>query len=122
MSDKTKAALSDSDIWIEALKKLAKTEPAIFGLIKRENFLGARDSVFRVQVPQERKGFSFANLKKQEKADVISKALSEAAGRPVYFEAVLEGSQEQKADVRQSIRVLADTVGRDLLQIDDSED
>ena len=114
--------LQDNDVWMEALKKLAKTEPATFGLLKRERFLGARGTVFRVQVPQERKSFSFAKLKTQNTIDSISKVLSEAAGRPVTFEAVLEGSPEHQADVRQSIQVLADTVGRDLLQIDESED
>jgi hypothetical protein len=75
-----------------------------------------------VQIPQKNKEFSYARLRKQDAVDVIAKALSDAAGRPVGFEAVLEGSAEEKTDVRESIQVLTDTVGRDLLQIDESED
>ena len=113
---------NDMDIWKAALKKLAANEPAIYGLLKREQFVGEHNSVFRVQVAQTRKDFSFANLKKQEKVDVIAKVLTQEAGRPVGFEAVLEGTAEKKLDVRESIQLLTDTVGRDLLQIDDSED
>ena len=113
---------NDMDIWKAALKKLAANEPAIYGLLKREQFVGEHNSVFRVQVAQTRKDFSFANLKKQEKVDVIAKVLTQEAGRPVGFEAVLEDTAEKKLDVRESIQLLTDTVGRDLLQIDDSED
>ncbi|MFH1512123.1 MAG: DNA polymerase III subunit gamma/tau [Bacillota bacterium] len=115
-------AMNDAEIWKAALKKLATAEPATFGILKREHFLGVRHGVFCVQVPQERKNFSFANLKRQDRADAISKALSDVAGRPVSFEVVLEGDPERQPDVRASIQVLTDTVGRDLLQIDESED
>ncbi|MFH1879700.1 MAG: DNA polymerase III subunit gamma/tau [Bacillota bacterium] len=115
-------AKNDAEIWKAALKKLATAEPATFGILKREHFLGVRHGVFCVQVPQERKNFSFANLKRQDRADAISKALSDVAGRPVSFEVVLEGDPERQPDVRASIQVLTDTVGRDLLQIDESED
>jgi hypothetical protein len=114
--------MQDTDIWKAALKQLAVTEPATFGLLKRERFLGEQDGVFRVQVPQERKNFSYASLKRSEKIDVISLALTAAGKRPLRFEAVLEGEAVvRQTGVQENIRMLADMVGRDLLQIDDSE-
>ena len=113
---------NDADIWKTALKQLAAGEPAIFGLLKREHFLGEHGGVFRVRVAQSRVGFSYANLRKPEKVEAIVKTLTAVAGRPVGFEAILEGNDEPKADVRESIQMLAEAVGRDLLQIDDSED
>ena len=113
-----------TEIWKIALKTLAATEPATYGILKRERFIGARGNVYHVQVPQERKNFSFLHLKKQNKMDAISKALTEAAGQPLVFEPLLEGESdsEQKTDSMQSIQMLSETVGRDLLQIDESED
>lgn len=117
------SSVSSEEIWKAALKKMAATEPATFGILKRERYLGAEGTTFRVQVPQERKNFSFARLKKTETIETISKALSEAAGQPCTFEPLLEGTRpEPKADIRENIQTLADTVGRDLLQIDESED
>ncbi len=114
--------MQDTDIWKAALKQLAVTEPATFGLLKRERFLGEQDGVFRVQVPQERKNFSYASLKRPEKIDVISIALTAAGKRPLRFEAVLEGEAAvRQTGVQENIRMLADMVGRDLLQIDESE-
>ncbi len=113
---------NDADIWKAAMKQLAASQPAIYGLLKREHFLGEHGGVFRVRVAQSRKDFSYLNLRKPEKADAIASALTNVAGRPVGFEAVLEGSAETRTDVRESIQTLADAVGRDLLQIDDTED
>ncbi len=121
-ADDKQPLYSDTDIWSQALKRLASKEPAIYGLLKREHFLGEENAVFRVRVAKAREGFSYANLRKPEKTDTIAKTLTEVAGRPVGFEAVLEGTTVQKADVKQSIQMLADAVGRDLLQIDDTED
>ncbi len=121
-TDDKQPLYSDTDIWSQALKRLASKEPAIYGLLKREHFLGEENAVFRVRVAKAREGFSYANLRKPEKTDTIAKTLTEVAGRPVGFEAVLEGTTVQKADVKQSIQMLADAVGRDLLQIDDTED
>ena len=44
-----------TEIWKIALKTLAATEPATYGILKRERFIGARGNVYHVQVPQERK-------------------------------------------------------------------
>ncbi len=116
-------ALQDTEIWKAVLKQLAVSEPATFGLLKRERFLGEQDGVFRVQVPQERKNFSYASLRRQEKIDAISQALTAAGNRPLRFEAVLEGEAAVRpSGVQENIQMLADMVGRDLLQIDDSEE
>ena len=51
-----------------------------------------------------------------------SSSPNQAAGKPLTFEAVLDGDggQRREQDVREeSIRTLADTVGRELLQVED---
>jgi DNA polymerase III subunit gamma/tau len=113
---------NEKELWKSALEQLSVNEPALSNLLRRERFLGAQGGVFRVQVPQDRKNFSYARLKKQESIDVISQALSDVGKRPLRFEAVLEDIVQQRTDVRESIQMLADTVGRDLLQIDESEE
>jgi hypothetical protein len=116
-------ALQDTEIWKTVLKQLAVTEPATFGLLKRERFLGEQGGVYRVQIPQERKNISYASLRRQEKVDLISMALTAAGKRPLRFEAVLEGDAAvRQTGVQENIQMLADMVGRDLLQIDDSEE
>jgi len=111
----------DADIWKTAIKQLTDESP-VFSFLKQERFLGEHGGVFRVQISQKNKGFSYNKLRTQDTIDVISKALTEVAGRPVGFEAVLEGDAQHQANVRESIQVLTDTLGRDLLQIDESED
>ena len=116
----SESALDDQEIWKTTLKTLTVDEKPLAGMLKSERYLGVRNGVFRVQVTQKNK-VSFMKLKTQSTIDVIAKALSVAAGKPVSFEAVLEGTAAQKADINESIQTLANTVGRDLLQIDETE-
>ncbi len=114
----------EQEIWAQALVQLAKTEPSLYGLIKKERFLGAHGDVYQVGVGFERKEFSLGYLNRQEKRDLIAKALSDTAGRPLGFEAVLDGDggRGRDSDLREeNIRALADTVGRDLLQVDEGD-
>ncbi len=114
----------EQEIWSQALALLAKTEPPLFGLIKKERFIGAKGSVYQVSVGFERKEFSLAYLNRQTSRDSVGKALTEVACKPLSFEAVLDGDggQGKESDLRdENIRTLADTVGRDLLQVDEGE-
>ena len=112
----------EQEIWTQALQQIAKTEPPLFGFLKKERFVGAQGSVYQVRVAFERKDFSLMYLNRPSSRDSISRALSEVAGKPLTFEAVLDGDggQRREQDVREeSIRTLADTVGRELLQVED---
>ena len=112
----------EQEIWTQALALLLKTEAPLCGLIKKERFLGAKGDVYRVAVAFERKEFSLVYLNRQASRDSVSKALSEVAGKPLGFEAVLDGDgcMGKESDLREeNIRALADTVGRDLLQVDE---
>ncbi len=114
----------EKEIWEQALALIAKTEPPLLGLLKKERFIGAKGSVYQLQVAFERKDFTFVQLNKPTKRESVSRALSEAAGKPLTFEAVLdsEAGRKQLDDVReQNVRTLMDAVGRDLLQIDDAQ-
>lgn len=120
-----KTAVSSGDdnaVWEQALKLIAKTEPPLYGLLKKERFIGSEGNVFRVQVAFARKEFTLGRLNEPKRRDKVSQALTEAAGRTVTFEAVLEGSAEVKRenDIRdENAQTLIHTLGHDLVQIDD---
>ena len=117
------APTGEQEIWDQALILIAKTEPALFGLLKKERFLGAKGTVYQVQVAFERKDFTLGQLNRQNRKDSIARALSEVAGKPLSFEAVLEGDGgERKAQTlrEENAQTLIDTFGRDTVQIDDA--
>ena len=112
----------EQEIWEAALKLIAKTEPPLLGLLKKERFIGGADGVFRLQVAFERKDFSLVQLNKPARQETVARALSEAAGKPLRFEAVLagDGGAGKDSDLREeNVRALANAVGRDLLQVDE---
>lgn len=115
---------SEQAIWEQALQLIAKTEPPLLGLLKKERFIGARGTVYQLQVAFERKDFSFQQLNRPARRDSVSRALSEVAGKPLTFEAVLEGDGgvRKEAELREeNARTLIDAFGRDAVQIDDAE-
>jgi len=122
--EKAKAApTNEQEIWDQALQLIAKTEPPLFGLLKKERFIGAKGQVFQLQVAFERKDFSLVSLNKQTRKDSVARALSEVAGKPLLFEAVLEGDGRATRDSElrdQNARTLIESFGRDAVQIDDT--
>ena len=111
-------------IWDKALQDLAKNEPPLYGLLRKERFIGARGTVYQVLIPASKKEFSYVRLNQQARRDRIAKALSDAAGMPLTFEAVLEQNAEEKRmeSVRdEAQRTLIEAFGRDLVQIDEGE-
>ena len=120
-----KAAPKDEqDIWAQAMLLIAKTEPALLGLLRKERFIGAQGDVYRVQVAFERKDFSLRQLSKPNRIETVTRALSEVAGKPLTFEAVLEADAGARhaGDLREeNARTLIDTFGRETVQIDDTE-
>ena len=81
-------------IWDKALQDLAKNEPPLYGLLRKERFIGAKGTVYQVLIPASKKEFSYVRLNQQARRDRIAKALSDAAGMPLTFEAVLEQNAE----------------------------
>lgn len=111
-------------IWDKALQELAKSEPPLFGLLKKERFIGAKGTVYQVLIPMAKKEFSYVRLNQQARRDRISQALTEAAGTPLTFEAVLDQQSEDRRaeDARsEAQRSLIDAFGRELVQIDEGE-
>ncbi len=111
-------------IWDKAMQDLAKNEPPLYGLLKKERFIGAKGTVFRVLIPAAKKEFSYVRLNQPARRDRVSRALSEAAGRELTFEAVLEqdGEDKRMESVREEAqRSLIEAFGRDLVQIDEGE-
>ena len=111
-------------IWDKALQDLAKNEPPLYGLLRKERFIGAKGTVYQVLIPASKKEFSYVRLNQQARRDRIAKALSDAAGMPLTFEAVLEQNAEEKRmeSVRdEAQRTLIEAFGRDLVQIDEGE-
>lgn len=106
------------------MQDLAKNEPPLYGLLKKERFIGAKGTVFRVLIPAAKKEFSYVRLNQPARRDRVSRALSEAAGRELTFEAVLEqdGEDKRMESVREEAqRSLIEAFGRDLVQIDEGE-
>ena len=111
-------------IWDKALQDLAKNEPPLYGLLRKERFIGAKGTVYQVLIPASKKEFSYVRLNQQARRDRIAKALSDAAGMRLTFEAVLEQNAEEKRmeSVRdEAQRTLIEAFGRDLVQIDEGE-
>lgn len=111
-------------IWDKALQDLSKNEPPLYGLLRKERFIGAKGTVYQVLIPASKKEFSYVRLNQQARRDRIAKALSDAAGMPLTFEAVLEQNAEEKRmeSVRdEAQRTLIEAFGRDLVQIDEGE-
>lgn len=106
------------------LQDLAKNEPPLYGLLRKERFIGAKGTVYQVLIPASKKEFSYVRLNQQARRDRIAKALSDAAGTPLTFEAVLEQNAAEKRmeTVRdEAQRTLIEAFGRDLVQIDEGE-
>ena len=106
------------------MQDLAKNEPPLYGLLRKERFIGAKGTVYQVLIPASKKEFSYVRLNQQARRDRIAKALSDAAGTPLTFEAVLEQNAEEKRmeSVRdEAQRTLIEAFGRDLVQIDEGE-
>ena len=117
------APTNEQEIWDQALTLIAKTEPPLFGLLKKERFIGAKGSVYQLQVAFERKDFSLVSLNKPNRKDAVARALSEVSGTPLTFEAVLEGDGRlaRDSDLRdQNAQTLIESFGRDAVQIDES--
>ena len=111
-------------IWDKALQDLAKNEPPLYGLLRKERFIGAKGTVYQVLIPASKKEFSYVRLNQQARRDRIAKALSDAAGTPLTFEAVLEqdAAEKRMETVRDEAQsTLIEAFGRDLVQIDEGE-
>ena len=111
-------------VWERALSILAKNEPPIFGLLKNERFLGVKGTSYQVLIPFAKKDFSCVRLNQPARRERIAQALSEAAGAPVQFEAVLEQDvSEKKLDsVRdEAQQSLIEAFGRETVQIDEEK-
>jgi len=115
--------LDPADVWQKTLAALSKAEPLLFGMICRERFLGASGNVYRLLIPFVKKT-TYERISQPPRKNLLSQFLSEAAGVPLAFEAVLEGdltATKREAVRAQSESMLVETFGRDLVQIDDEE-
>ena len=52
-------------IWDKALQDLAKNEPPLYGLLRKERFIGAKGTVYQVLIPASKKEFSYVRLNQQ---------------------------------------------------------
>ena len=114
----------EQGIWKAALDTLKKTDPSLFGLLVKERFLGEENGVYRVSIPAAKKEFSYQHLNLPKRRDRVIEALSQAAGRPVGFQAVLETDAAERTMEKQreeAQRSLIDAFGRDAVQIDEDE-
>jgi len=118
-----KSELDPADVWQKTLKALSKAEPLLFGMICKERFLGASGKTYRLLIPFVKKA-TYERISQPPRKDILSQFLSDAAGTPLVFEAMLEGdltAAKREAVRTRSESMLVETFGRDLVQIDDEE-
>ena len=74
-------------------------------------------------IPAAKKEFSYVRLNQQARREKVSKALSEAAGTPLLFEAVLESDAQKRQDAARSEaqQSLINAFGREMVQIDEEQ-
>lgn len=114
----------EKEIWKKTLSQLAKTQPPLFGLLRNERFIGAKDNVYQVMIPISKKDFSYVKLSQQQRRDTVSQILSEVADRKLRFEVVLEqdaGNVKMNNVREEAQQSLIDAFGRDTVQIDEAK-
>ena len=112
------------EVWDRLLESLKKNDPSLFALLKKERFLGAKDHVYQVLIPADKKEFSYARLNQQARRERIGALLSELTGQAETFEAVLDAAKaDPKTEgIRQSAQQsLIETFGRENVQIDEGK-
>ena len=111
-------------VWKEFITLLSKNEPPLLGLLRNERFLGEEGGVYRVQVARAKKDFSYVKLNQPARKEKLNEYLSQAAGKPVKLEVVLEGEAVNTAqnDAREANeQMLFQTFGRENVQIDEGK-
>ncbi|NLO86611.1 MAG: DNA polymerase III subunit gamma/tau [Clostridiales bacterium] len=114
----------EKEIWKKTLSQLAKTQPPLFGLLRNERFIGAKDNVYQVMIPVSKKDFSYVKLSQQQRRDTVSQILSEVANTKLRFEVVLEqdaGNVKLNNVREEAQQSLIDAFGRDTVQIDEAK-
>ena len=94
------------------------------GLLRNERFLGEEGGVYRVQIARAKKDFSYVKLNQPARKEKLSEYLTQAAGKPVRLEVVLEGEAVNTAqnDAREANeQMLFQTFGRENVQIDEGK-
>ncbi len=111
-------------VWKEFLNLLSKNEPPLLGLLRNERFLGEENGAYRVQIAHAKKDFSYVKLNQPARKEKLTQYLSQAAGKPVALEILLEGDHVEAVldDVRDAAQAtLIETFGRENVQIDEGK-
>lgn len=111
-------------VWKEFITLLSKNEPPLLGLLRNERFLGEENGVYRVQIARAKKDFSYVKLNQPARKEKLNEYLSQAAGKTVKLEVVLEGETVNAAqnDTREANeQMLFQTFGRENVQIDEGK-
>lgn len=109
-------------VWKEFLSLLSKNEPPLLGLVRNERFLGEENGVYRLQISYAKKDFSYVKLNQPARKEKLTQMLSEAAGKPVSLEILLEGDRSSMAvnpAAEGAQETLIATFGRENVQIDE---
>ncbi|MEG0049778.1 MAG: DNA polymerase III subunit gamma/tau [Clostridia bacterium] len=111
-------------VWEAALAALAKSDPPIFGLLNNQRFLGVKGDTYQVLIPYAKKDFHFLKLGQSPRKERVAEVLSEAAGKPVKFEVLLDQdlSDQRLGSVREEAqKSLIDAFGREAVLIDEEK-
>ena len=111
------------DVWNDALKRLKKFEPGVFGPLSQGKFAGYQDGVYRAQFPPEAAIF-ITMLSAPERRGKVEQALRDCGADPdARFEPGTQETAAVSAAARQQgekhMESLIDMFGRDKVQIDE---
>ena len=101
----------------KALQDLAKNEPPLYGLLRKERFIGAKGTVYQVLIPASKKEFSYSSAptytsKYQSQIDELTEAI---LGRDPFEYNYLEDpnyQQYEESYTRSGQRAMQDTLGQ----------
>ena len=93
----TPTGRSTGETWKEALSALKRTAPAVAGFLTMGKMIGSDGVTYRWEAPAAMPVYADM-LNKEDRRDLISAALTEAAGIQSRFEAVVAGSAAATVD------------------------
>ncbi|NCB05280.1 MAG: hypothetical protein EOM69_07130, partial [Clostridia bacterium] len=121
---RAKPPKNEAEAWSRMLDQLKKTDPAMFGLLRNERFLGAKGNVYQLEIPIAKRA-SYDKLSEAKRKDRFSALLTEITGAPAVFEAVLavdSAAQKRDAQTDKAQQQLIDAFGRDVVQVDEGNE
>ncbi len=115
------ASASSQAIWDGVIKILRDSSMMLYSQVRMGRFLGIDGDAARIAFKKENEIFLNV-LRKEDNAQIITAALTEAAGRPMRFLPEMEGAPAQDtAKQKDTLQAVFDMFGRDKVEVVDED-